>query len=150
MSAVRAAVALGSNVGDRASHLERARAAIGRLSATRVVAQSPVEETAPLGPVAQGPYLNQMLLVETALDPRALLDALLAVERAEGRVRGERWGPRTLDCDIVLYGGRRVSEPGLTVPHPELPNRDFWQRELAALGVAPAADASLRPPSDSA
>ena len=101
------------------------------------MATSPVEETAPLGPVAQGPYLNQMLLVETALEPRALLDALLLIEASEGRVRRERWGPRTLDCDIVLWEGRRVAEPGLTLPHPELGNRPFWRRELAALGIAP-------------
>ena len=88
-----------------------------------------------LGAVPQGPYLNQMLLVETGLEPRALLDALLALERAEGRVRAERWGPRTLDCDIVLYGDRSVQEPGLVIPHPELPHRDFWQRELKELDV---------------
>jgi 2-amino-4-hydroxy-6-hydroxymethyldihydropteridine diphosphokinase len=98
-----------------------------------------VEETAPLGPVPQGPYLNQMLLVETALAPRALLDALLAIENAEGRVRRERWGPRTLDCDIVLFGALAIREPGLVVPHPELPNRDFWQRELRQLGLDPEA-----------
>jgi 2-amino-4-hydroxy-6-hydroxymethyldihydropteridine diphosphokinase len=102
-----------------------------------VVAVSPVEETAPLGPVPQGPYLNQVLLVETALEPRALLDALFRIEASEGRVRSERWGPRTLDCDIVLWEGRRVAEPGLTVPHPALPDRPFWRRELAALGIAP-------------
>jgi 2-amino-4-hydroxy-6-hydroxymethyldihydropteridine diphosphokinase len=100
------------------------------------VAASPVEETAPLGPVPQGPYLNQMLLVETALEPRALLDALLLIEASLGRIRMERWGARTLDCDIVLWEGRRVAEPGLTVPHPELSNRPFWQRGLEALGIA--------------
>ncbi len=94
-----------------------------------------MEETAPLGPVAQGPYLNQMLKLETALGPHALLAALLAVERAEGRVRGVRWGPRTLDCDLVLYGGQRVDLPDLRVPHPEIANREFWQRELAELGL---------------
>jgi 2-amino-4-hydroxy-6-hydroxymethyldihydropteridine diphosphokinase len=102
-----------------------------------VVTASPVEETAPLGPVPPGPYLNQMLLVETALAPRALLDALLLLEASEGRIRLQRWGPRTLDCDIVLWHGRRVAEPGLTVPHPELPNRPFWQSELAALDIRP-------------
>jgi len=106
---------------------------------TRVIAASDVEETAPLGPVPQGPYLNQMLLLATDLAPRALLDALLAIETAEGRVRRERWGPRTLDCDIVLYGDQAVREPGLVVPHPELPNREFWQRELRQLGLDPTA-----------
>ncbi len=131
----RAAVALGSNLGDRAAILARARDRIARLPLTRLLAASEVEETAPLGPVRQGPYLNQMLLVETTLEPLALLDALLAIERDEGRVRHERWGPRTLDCDIVLYGEAAVREPSLTVPHPELPHRDFWQRELRQLGI---------------
>ena len=133
--AERAAIALGSNLGAREALLARARDAIAALPLTHVLAGSAVAETAPLGPVRQGPYLNQMLLVETTLEPRALLEALLAIERANGRVRGERWGPRTLDCDIVLYGGRTVNEPGLTIPHAELPNRDFWLRELAELHV---------------
>ena len=94
-----------------------------------------MEETAPLGPVAQGPFLNQMLLVETSLAPRALLDELLEIERAAGRVRRERWGPRTLDCDIVLYGGRPIRERDLVVPHVELANREFWQKELREVGI---------------
>ena len=85
----------------------------------------------------QGPYLNQMLRIETALGPRALLAALLAVEQGEGRVRAERWGPRTLDCDLVLYGDQSVDLPDLRVPHPEIANRDFWQRELSELGLDP-------------
>ncbi len=131
----RVAIALGSNLGDRARHLAQARAALARLPGTRVAATSAVEETAPIGPVAQGAYLNQMVLIETALEPRALLEALLDIERAAGRVRGERWGPRTLDCDIVRFGARSVREPGLTIPHPELPNRPFWQRELAEINA---------------
>jgi 2-amino-4-hydroxy-6-hydroxymethyldihydropteridine diphosphokinase len=95
-----------------------------------------VEETAPLGPVPQGPFLNQMLKLETALGPWALLAALLAVEGAEGRERTVRWGPRTLDCDLVLYGLERVNLPDLKVPHPEIARRDFWQRELRELGLA--------------
>lgn len=133
--AERAAIALGSNLGAREALLARARHAIAALPLTRILAGSAVEETAPLGPVPQGPYLNQMLLVETTLEPRALLEALLVIERTNGRVRGERWGPRTLDCDIVLYGERTVNEPALTIPHAELPNRDFWLRELAELHV---------------
>ena len=117
--------------------LALARGAIVRLPRTRLLAASDVEETAPLGPVPQDRYLNQMLLVETTLAPRELLEALLAIERAGGRVRRERWGPRTLDCDIVLFGDRDLHEPDLVVPHPELPNRDFWQRELAQLGLYP-------------
>ena len=130
-------VALGSNLGDRAAHLARARAGLDATPATRVAAASAVEETAPLGPPGQGAYLNQMLRVETGLDPEALLDAALAIEQAAGRTRdpAARWGPRTLDVDLVLFDTRAVDTPRLTVPHPELARRDFWQRELAELGV---------------
>jgi 2-amino-4-hydroxy-6-hydroxymethyldihydropteridine diphosphokinase len=126
-------VALGSNLGDRAAQLRGARTALAALPGTRLVAASSVEETAPLGGMVQPPYLNQMVLLETALDPRALLQACHDIERASGRVRGERWGPRTLDLDIVRFGQQRLSEPDLVVPHPELPNREFWQRELSEL-----------------
>ena len=129
----RVFVALGSNVGDRAAHLAFARDRLSALPDTRVVAVSQVEETAPLGRIPQGPYLNQMALLETALGPRDVLLGLLEIERERGRDRDVRWGPRTLDLDIVRYGDWVVSEPGLTIPHPELPNRDFWLRELAEL-----------------
>jgi 2-amino-4-hydroxy-6-hydroxymethyldihydropteridine diphosphokinase len=129
----RAYVALGSNLGDRAEHLAAARAALAALPRTRLVAESRVEETAPLGGMEQPPYLNQMVLLQTALEPRALLAACQAIERSRGRVRGERWGARTLDLDIVRYGHRRIAEPDLIIPHPELSNRDFWVRELAEL-----------------
>ena len=134
--AERVFVALGSNVGDRAGHLAAAREALGRLPATRLVAASAVEETAPLGGMAQPPYLNQMVLLDTELEPRALLAALQAIERARGRVRTTRWGPRTLDLDIVAYGDRQVRDPDLVIPHPELPRREFWQRELSELARA--------------
>jgi 2-amino-4-hydroxy-6-hydroxymethyldihydropteridine diphosphokinase len=134
--AERVFVALGSNVGDRAGHLAAAREALGRLPATRLVAASAVEETAPLGGMAQPPYLNQMVLLDTELEPRALLAALQAIERARGRVRSARWGPRTLDLDIVAYGDRQVRDADLVIPHPELPRREFWQRELSELARA--------------
>lgn len=126
-------VALGSNLGDRAAHLAEARTALAALPSTELVAASSIEETAPLGPVPQPSYLNQMVLLRTELDARALLDACLAIERARGRVRRERWGPRTLDLDIVRFDDLDVDEPDLRIPHPELPRRDFWQRELAEL-----------------
>jgi 2-amino-4-hydroxy-6-hydroxymethyldihydropteridine diphosphokinase len=132
-AAERAYVALGSNLGDRSGHLAAARAALAALPETVVVAASAVEETAPLAGMAQPPYLNQMVLIETRLSPRELLQACQAIEQAQGRVRGDRWGARTLDVDIVRYGRRRVAEPDLIIPHPELPNRDFWLRELAEL-----------------
>jgi 2-amino-4-hydroxy-6-hydroxymethyldihydropteridine diphosphokinase len=126
-------IALGSNVGDRRGYLARARTAIDALPDSNIIAESAIEETAPLGLVAQGPYLNQMVALETALPPRQLLDQLLRIEIREGRTRDVRWGPRTLDLDIVCFDTQSVNEPGLVVPHPELPNRDFWQRELAEL-----------------
>lgn len=132
-TAEAAYVALGSNLGDRVAHLASGRAALARLPDTTLVAASAIEETAPLGGKSQPAYLNQMVLLETRLGPRELLEACQAIEHAAGRVRGERWGSRTLDLDIVRYGHRRVAEPDLIIPHPELPNRDFWQRELAEL-----------------
>jgi 2-amino-4-hydroxy-6-hydroxymethyldihydropteridine diphosphokinase len=126
-------VALGSNLGDRHAHLRTAREALGSLPETTLVAASAIEETAPLGGMHQPPYLNQMVLLETGLEPRALLEALQAIERKAGRRRSERWGPRTLDLDIVRYGNRQVAERDLIIPHPELPNRDFWRRELAEI-----------------
>jgi len=129
----RVYIALGSNLGDRAAHLAAARAALAALPRTRLVAAGSVEETAPLGGLAQPPYLNQMVLLETRLAPRALLEACLAIERTRGRTRGERWAPRTLDLDIVRFGERAVTEPDLTIPHPGLADRDFWRRELAEL-----------------
>jgi 2-amino-4-hydroxy-6-hydroxymethyldihydropteridine diphosphokinase len=129
----RVYVALGSNLGDREAHLAHARARLATLPDTRLAAVSRIEETAPLGPVPQGPFLNQMALVETSLAPAALLDHCLAIERETGRLRRERWGPRTLDLDIVRFGDRVIETPTLTVPHPELPHRPFWLRELAEL-----------------
>jgi 2-amino-4-hydroxy-6-hydroxymethyldihydropteridine diphosphokinase len=126
-------IALGSNLGEREKFLSDAREAIAGLPGTRCVARTPVEETAAIGPVKQGSFLNQMVAVETELEPEELLAHLQAIEERAGRARGERWGPRTLDLDIVAADGRAMSDPGLVVPHPELPNRDFWLRELAFL-----------------
>jgi 2-amino-4-hydroxy-6-hydroxymethyldihydropteridine diphosphokinase len=129
-------IALGSNLGQREVFLAEARRAISALSTTRVLGQTDAEETAPIGPITQGPFLNQMIAVETELSPQDLLAELKRIEISAGRVRGARWGPRTLDLDIVLFEKQSVREPGLTVPHPELSNRDFWLRELAALRSA--------------
>lgn len=130
-------VALGSNLGRREVFLADARAAIRALPRTSVIAETEVEQTAPIGPVAQDTFLNQMLAVETELSPPELLAALQAIELSAGRTRAQRWGPRTLDLDIVLFEKQRVAEANLTVPHPELPNRGFWQRELAQLRGSP-------------
>ena len=135
-------VALGSNLGDRHALLGGARDALGLLPGSRIVGQSSIDETDPLGPIAQPRFLNQMVALETTLTPRELLMRLLAIEQAAGRTRGERWGPRTLDLDIVRYANQTVNEADLRVPHPELPNRPFWQRELAELEAIAARGAA--------
>jgi 2-amino-4-hydroxy-6-hydroxymethyldihydropteridine diphosphokinase len=129
----RVYVALGSNLGDREQHLRAAREELARLPGTSLIAVSSIEETEPLGGLPQPPYLNQMALLETTLDPRTLLRALQEIERQQGRRRTEHWGSRTLDLDIVRFGDRQVREHDLIIPHPELSNRDFWRRELAEL-----------------
>ena len=126
-------VALGSNLGDRPAHLDRARVALSLVPTSRLVAVSSVEETAPLGAMAQPPYLNQMVALRTALGPEALLASLQGIERSLGRVRGARWSARTIDLDLVRYGERRMRTVTLELPHPGLPAREFWQRELAEL-----------------
>ena len=120
-------------MGDRAAHLAYARARLGALPGTRLLAASSVDETAPIGPVAQPAYLNQMVLLETSLRPAELLAQCRTIEAERGRERRQRWGPRTLDLDIVRYGTQTVREQDLTIPHPELPNREFWRREIAEL-----------------
>jgi len=131
----RVYVALGSNLGDRAAALARAREALGRLPLTSVLAASTIEETEPVGPPGQERYLNQMILVETSLDPGRFLKLLHKIEDENGRTRGERWGPRTLDLDIVRFGTRRLRDPDIRIPHQELPNRDWWQREIEELDL---------------
>ncbi len=126
-------VALGSNLGDRQAYLAFARDRLAKLPRTQLIAESAIEETEPIGPIAQGPFLNQMVLLKTELEARELLEACLEIERAAGRERRVKWGPRTLDIDIVRYGELMVREPDLALPHPELENRPFWQRELAEL-----------------
>ncbi|MGQ0639980.1 MAG: 2-amino-4-hydroxy-6-hydroxymethyldihydropteridine diphosphokinase [Gemmatimonadaceae bacterium] len=126
-------VALGSNLGDRARYLAAARAALARLPASRVLAASQIEETRPLGGLQQPPYLNQMVKLETTLAPRELLERLLAIERALGRTREERWAARTIDLDLVRFDDVSSDDPELRLPHPGLETRDFWQREVAEL-----------------
>jgi len=122
-----AAVALGSNLGDRLDALTRAAEALERHAHARSVSRSAVYETPPVGPEGQGPYLNAAVTLETDLDPLGLLELLLHIEREGGRVRSEteRWGPRTIDLDLLLYTDRVINEPGLRVPHPRLVERAF-------------------------
>lgn len=133
----RAVVALGSNLGDRAAWLLMAHAAISLIPWTSIVAASSIEETAPVGGSAQGPYLNQMLHLASALSPLALLEALQVIERRLGRVRRERWGARTIDLDLVQHGTTTLHSIVLTLPHPGLATRSFWRREMAELDALP-------------
>jgi 2-amino-4-hydroxy-6-hydroxymethyldihydropteridine diphosphokinase len=131
----RAFVGLGSNLGDRESNL---RAAVGRLRGlpgTEVLGVSRFRDTEPVGYLDQPRFLNGAVELRTALEPRALLEALLELERAYGRDRstGPPQGPRTLDLDLLLYGDETIDEPGLTVPHPRLHERAFVLEPLVEL-----------------
>ena len=130
----RAYIGLGSNLGDRAATL---RAALEQLAAepeVEVVAVSAFRETEPVGIVDQPRFVNAAAAVDTALSPRELLDGLLAIETRLGRTRaGPRFGPRTIDLDLLLYGDEEIAEPGLRVPHPRLHERFFALEPLAEL-----------------
>jgi 2-amino-4-hydroxy-6-hydroxymethyldihydropteridine diphosphokinase len=129
-------VGIGSNLGDREGYLRRAIELLSAEDGIEVVAVSTLRETEPVGPVPQGPFLNGVVRVATTLAPRELLGRLLAVEHELGRVRLERFGPRTIDLDLLLYGEETVDEPGLTVPHPRLHERRFALEPLAELDPA--------------
>lgn len=133
---VRAFLALGTNLGDRLSNLQDA---VGRLAAVpgvRVLRSSRVYETDPVGP-PQPEYLNAVIEVETELSARDLLTACLEVERSMGRTRGERWGPRVIDLDVLSVGDAEVDEPGLTVPHARMHERGFVLIPLLELDADP-------------
>jgi 2-amino-4-hydroxy-6-hydroxymethyldihydropteridine diphosphokinase len=125
---VRAYVGLGGNVGFSEDTLRAAIRAFDALPSTRLVRASRLYRTPAWGRVEQPDFVNAVAAIDTTLAPRALLDALLGIERAHGRERdadAERWGPRTLDLDLLLYGDEEVDEPGLHVPHPHLHERAF-------------------------
>ncbi len=133
---VTAFIALGSNLGDREASIEAARTAMNAHPRITTVRCSRLIETEPVGPAGQGPYLNGVTEISTDLPPRELLDALLAIERALGRTRAdadERWGPRTIDLDILLYADRVLDEPGLSIPHPRMHERRFVLEPLAQI-----------------
>jgi 2-amino-4-hydroxy-6-hydroxymethyldihydropteridine diphosphokinase len=132
---VRAYVGLGSNLGDREATIRRAVEVLGERPGSRVAAVSTLRETDPVGVEDQPRFLNGVVALEVALTARALLDELLAVERELGRDRSRetRWGPRTIDLDLLLFGDEVVDEPGLTVPHPRLAERRFVLEPLHEL-----------------
>jgi 2-amino-4-hydroxy-6-hydroxymethyldihydropteridine diphosphokinase len=133
---VRAFLGVGSNLGDRLATLQSAADLLNATPGIRVVRSSRVYETAPVGP-PQPDYLNAVLEVDTDLDPHALLRECLDVERRLGRERRERWGPRTIDVDVLTYSDSSIDEPGLRVPHPRMHERAFVLAPLLELDDDP-------------
>ena len=144
---IRAYIALGANLGDPAAQLRAGVDAFANTAHTRVTACSRLWRTPAWGAQPQPDYLNAVIAADTALPPEVLLDALLAIERAHGRVRdGARYGPRALDLDLLLYGAQRVDSAVLQVPHPQLALRAFVLlplAELAPLLVVPGTGATV-------
>ncbi|WP_125705601.1 2-amino-4-hydroxy-6-hydroxymethyldihydropteridine diphosphokinase [Lacticaseibacillus daqingensis] len=133
-------IGLGANLGDRAAHLAEALRLLGQTPGLTVTRTSLVYETEPVGGVPQDDYLNQVVALTTTLPPLALLNRLHAIEAALHRQRIVRWGPRTVDLDLLLYGDTHLETPTLTVPHPELANRRFVLvplLEVASPALAP-------------
>lgn len=128
------AIGIGGNLGDRRANLRRGVALLA--PQIRVIAVSPLYESAPWGVTDQPAFLNAALLAETDLSPHALLDALKAIEAQVGRRPGKRWGPRVIDLDILLYDDRRIEDARLTVPHLRIAERNFVLRPLADLDPA--------------
>jgi 2-amino-4-hydroxy-6-hydroxymethyldihydropteridine diphosphokinase len=137
---VSAYVGLGSNLGDRPANLWTAVLALSATAGVRVERSSSVYETSPVGGPEQGDFLNAVVEISTQLEPHALLKALQRIENELGRVRAERFGPRTIDLDLLLYDDREIDEPDLTVPHPRMRERAFVVvplLELEAAGTLP-------------
>jgi 2-amino-4-hydroxy-6-hydroxymethyldihydropteridine diphosphokinase len=128
------AIALGSNLGDSRGTLEQALDALGQSEGVRLLCRSSWYRSAPIGPV-QPDYINGCALLEVALAPEALLDVLQGVENRFGRVRAERWGARTLDLDLILYGPLRIATERLEVPHPRMAERAFVLLPLAEIAA---------------
>ncbi len=140
------AIGVGGNLGDREALLRSALDALDAAPGLDITAMSRFFETEPWGPVPQGPYLNACALATTTLAPDALLDVFLDVERAHGRERSERWGPRTLDIDMLTYGDQDITTDRLTVPHPRMLDRPFVLVPLAE--IAPGLELRGRSISD--
>lgn len=133
-TSVLAYVGLGGNLGDARARILEAFSALARIPQTRLLRRSRLYRTRPWGIAGQPDFVNAAAELDTRLAPRELLDALLAIERAHGRVRdADRWGPRTLDLDLLACGDLRVDEPGLALPHPRIGERAFVLLPLAEL-----------------
>lgn len=138
-----AVLGLGSNVGERRAALSGAADALRAHPGIEIVAASPLYESAPWGITSQQDFLNAAVRVATPLAPADLLTAILSIEISLGRVRREKWGPRVIDIDILVYGNERIDRPGLTIPHPHLTERNFALAPL--VDVMPEAVIEERP-----
>lgn len=134
MGQVEAYIGLGSNLGDRHQNIQRAVDLLRQAEGIRVRQISSLLETAPVGKVDQPRFINCVAHVSTELDPFQLHDTCIGIEETMGRVRLERWGPRLIDLDILIYGHEKVQHPRLTIPHPEIGHRSFVQEGLKELG----------------
>ena len=129
-------VGIGSNLGDRRSHVRLAERALGAISQSGKLELSPIYETDPVGPEPQGKYLNAVARFQTVLEPSRLLDALQTIEHSAGRAAPAcraKWRPRTLDLDVLLYGDRVIDHGPLVVPHPMMHRRWFVLKPLVDL-----------------
>jgi 2-amino-4-hydroxy-6-hydroxymethyldihydropteridine diphosphokinase len=135
---VPAYIGVGSNLGDSRARVLAAFTALGALPRTRLMARSRLYRTRPFGPVQQADFINAVAGLLTQLPALELLAAIRNIEAAAGRVRAERWGPRTLDLDLLVYGGERIDQPELTVPHAGIAERGFVLAPLA--DIAPSLD----------
>lgn len=130
----RVHVGLGSNVGERQYHIDKAISEVGKLHGTQVLEVSSMRETEPMGgPPQQRRFINAAMVIETEMEPLELMLEFQSIERELGRRRNVRWGPRTIDLDILTFGDRVIDTPELVVPHPELPRRRFVLEPLAEI-----------------
>jgi 2-amino-4-hydroxy-6-hydroxymethyldihydropteridine diphosphokinase len=128
---IPAYIALGSNMGDSVMQVNRAFEALASLPDSRLIARSPLYQTRPMGPIKQSDFTNAVAGVLTQLSPDVLLSHLRRIEVTQGRVRAERWGPRSLDLDLLIFGTQRINTDALTVPHPGIAERNFVLAPLA-------------------
>jgi len=129
-------VSIGSNLGDREKYCQTAMEKVKKLPGTKLLKASSLIETNPVGKTDQPQFINGVMKIETKLSPHELLKALQKIENDLGRMRSEKWGPRTIDLDILLYDDLKVKEKNLTLPHPEINNRPFIVQGLVELGYS--------------
>ncbi len=138
--ALPAFIGLGSNLDDPVAQIKRAFELLATIPDTEVVAQSSLYQSPPFGPVEQPDFVNAVAKVQTFLDAPTLLQQLQGIERSQGRIRGERWGPRILDLDLLVFSDQEIDEPNLEIPHPGIAERNFVLlplREIAPELVIP-------------